>query len=181
METQLLYGNVIVEWREVSIEDSKIPGSREAEMYLGKGGIEMEQKKILIIDDDPNLVASMSVALNGNSCCVVTASDGDDGLQKVINERPDLVIIDVITPVKHALKFCQNLRTEDRYRSCFDIPILLTYYPLEPFDPVQLREKVEHSIEVAQIPDSEGLGHRGKGEAAIYVKENIQKGYRVLA
>ena len=103
----------------------------------------MEQKKILVIDDCPDLVASVEAALNGKSCCVVAASDGDEGLQKVKEGRPDLVILDVVTPAKHALKFCRELRNDDRYRPFCDIPILLTIYPVEPFDLGELLKRIE--------------------------------------
>jgi len=85
----------------------------------------MEQKKILVIDEDPELVASVVAVLRSKSYHVVAAFDGDEGLRKVVEERPDLIILDVITPVKHALKACRELKTDDRYRPFSHIPVLL--------------------------------------------------------
>lgn len=85
----------------------------------------MERKKILIIDNDPDLLTSIADALKGKCYNVVIALDGDEGLRKVEEERPDLIILDVMTPSKHALKVCQDLRCQDRYRSFCRTPILL--------------------------------------------------------
>ena len=50
----------------------------------------MEQKRILVVDDDPDMVAAVEAVLKGESYNVVTASDGEEGLRKVVEERPDL-------------------------------------------------------------------------------------------
>ena len=135
--------------------------------------------RILVVDDEEDVLILLQKCFDIQGWDVIVASDGNDCIVKARENHPDLIVLDVVTPVKHALKFCQELRTDDRYRLYCNIPILLTYYPLEPFDPVQLLEQVEHSIEVAQMPKSDRLSYSRKSEAAIYVKENIHKGHRV--
>ncbi len=107
----------------------------------------MEQKKILLIDDDPDVVASVEAMLKSKSYYVVAAFDGDEGLRKVVEERPDLIILDVITPVKHALKVCRELKSDDRYHSFSHIPVLLTIFPQKSFDPQELLSRVEELLE----------------------------------
>ena len=56
----------------------------------------MANQKILIIDDDPDIVEAMRMPLEANAYNVLTASNGEEGLQRVKAEIPDLVILDVM-------------------------------------------------------------------------------------
>ena len=134
----------------------------------------MEQKKILVVDDEPNMVAAVEAVLKGKSYNVVTASDGEEGLRKVAEERPDLIILDVIMPGKHGFQVCRELKTDPKYESFSKTPVLmLTVYPNDrekmhlsmqegmameaedyiqkPFDPDELLERVERLIKVTSI------------------------------
>ena len=129
----------------------------------------MGQKKILVIDDDPDLVTSVEVLLKSKSYQVVTAFDGDEGLRKVVEEKPDLIILDVIMPGKHGFTVCQELKTDPKYYFFSKIPVLmLTVYPgdrekmhlsmregmtmeaedyiQKPFDPQELLSRVEELL-----------------------------------
>lgn len=52
--------------------------------------------KVLIVDDDPDLVEAMKVVLESKHYHVVTAASGEEGLERVKSERPDLIILDVM-------------------------------------------------------------------------------------
>ena len=54
------------------------------------------QPKILIIDDDPDIVEAMKVVLESKKYQVATAKSGEEGLKKVKQEKPDLIILDVM-------------------------------------------------------------------------------------
>jgi len=133
----------------------------------------MQQKKILVVDDDPDLVAAVEAVLKSKPYQVVTAFDGVEGLQKVLDERPDLIILDVIMPKKNGFEVCKELKTDPRYHFFSKIPVLLlTVYPHDrkklhlsmlegmlmeaedyiqkPFDPYELLERVEKLLEKAQ-------------------------------
>lgn len=105
----------------------------------------MEQKKILVIDDDPDVVASVKAVLKSKPYHVVAAFDGDEVPRKIIEERPDLIILDVVTPVKHCLRAFRGLRTEDRCYFCCHT-ILLTAYRHKPFDSHELLSLVEELL-----------------------------------
>jgi CheY-like chemotaxis protein len=54
------------------------------------------KKKILLIDDDEDLIRSLQVTLESNDYDVITASDGKEGLAKLKNQKPDLLVLDVM-------------------------------------------------------------------------------------
>ena len=67
-------------------------------------------KKILIVDDEPNIVTSLEylLAKGGYDCAV--ARDGDEALEAVERFRPDLVLLDVMMPKQSGYEVCQKLR-----------------------------------------------------------------------
>ena len=74
----------------------------------------MAMPKILIVDDDPDYVASTKVILEDDGYEVVTAYDGDAGLEKAKEERPDLIIVDLMMrTMNEGFDLCRNIR-EDR-------------------------------------------------------------------
>ena len=126
-------------------------------------------KKILVVDDDPDLQRQMKALLGKKGYEVVAAYDGDEGLQKVVEERPDLIVLDVIMPVKDGFAACRELKTDERYHFFSHIPvIMLTVYPgdretlhlsvqegmtmeaedyiQKPFDPQELLSRVEELL-----------------------------------
>ncbi|MBE0415441.1 MAG: response regulator [Dehalococcoidia bacterium] len=89
-----------------------------------------KQAKILLVDDDPDFVEATKTVLESKSYQVVTAYNGEDGLKKVVEERPDLIILDVIMPGKNGFAVCKELKTDPRYHFFSRIPVLmLTVYP----------------------------------------------------
>ena len=79
-------------------------------------------KKILIVDDDPDLLEAASIILESKGYAVVKAYGGVEGLAKVRTERPDLIVLDVMMPDKDGYAVCKELKADEKYRS---IPILL--------------------------------------------------------
>jgi len=86
-------------------------------------------KKILIIDDDRDLVASLAQVLRGNGYDVAAAHSGADGLKALLAERPDLLILDVMmetdTAGFEAADLIRSRRAASRYREFRDIPIVI--------------------------------------------------------
>lgn len=58
----------------------------------------MAQKKILVVDDDPNIVKLLKARLEAHNYEIITAQDGEECIQKVASEKPDLVLLDIMMP-----------------------------------------------------------------------------------
>ena len=68
-------------------------------------------QKILVVDDSPTELALMSLPLKEAGYWVVTAIDGEDAINKVVSENPDLVVLDVVMPKKNGFQVCREIRT----------------------------------------------------------------------
>jgi CheY-like chemotaxis protein len=123
--------------------------------------------KILVIEDDPDMVAALRMPLEANDYELFTASTGEEGLQKVKEIEPDLIILDVMMETTTAgFQVSLQLRNpgpDSEYAAYRDIPILMltaihtttslrfgpdeAYLPVDdfvdkPIDPDELLEKV---------------------------------------
>jgi len=79
-------------------------------------------KKILIVDDDPDLVEAVSTILESKGYEVSAAYGGIEGLEKAKTENPDLIVLDIMMPDKDGYVVCKELKADPKYRS---IPVLL--------------------------------------------------------
>lgn len=79
-------------------------------------------KKILLVDDDENLVEAMKVTLLSQNYQVITAYDGEEGIKKVKEEKPDLIILDVMMDKKHGFDVCAELKRDPEFSA---IPIIM--------------------------------------------------------
>ncbi|HMK36933.1 MAG TPA: response regulator [Desulfomonilaceae bacterium] len=79
-------------------------------------------KKILIIDDEPDMLAFLSTLLEDNGYVTVTATDGEEGLAKVKSEKPDLVSLDLLMPNKTGIKMYREMRKDEETK---DIPVVM--------------------------------------------------------
>ena len=79
-------------------------------------------RKILAVDDEKHIVRLVQVNLERAGYEVVTANDGKEALQKVAEENPDLVVLDVMMPYMDGFEVLQNLR---RNQSTRDIPVIM--------------------------------------------------------
>ena len=69
-------------------------------------------KKILIVDDEPNIVLSLEFLMKKEGFEVAVAVDGDEALAKVASFNPDLVLLDVMMPKKSGFEVCETLRAD---------------------------------------------------------------------
>jgi DNA-binding response OmpR family regulator len=68
--------------------------------------------KILVVEDEPNMVAGLRDNFEFEGYEVITASDGIEGLQKALDESPDLMLLDVMMPRMSGLEVCKQLRAK---------------------------------------------------------------------
>jgi DNA-binding response OmpR family regulator len=69
-------------------------------------------QKILIVDDEPNIVVSLEFLMKKEGFEVAVASDGDEALARVASFSPDLVLLDVMMPKKSGFEVCEALRAD---------------------------------------------------------------------
>jgi DNA-binding response OmpR family regulator len=80
--------------------------------------------KILVVDDDPDVLEAISIILEANGYEVVTARDGLDGLDKLKEEKPDLMILDLLMPKMDGFEVCKELKDPRRAKYAH-IPIII--------------------------------------------------------
>lgn len=78
--------------------------------------MEASPKKILIADDEPDIVEIISYNLRREGYQVTTAKDGDDALNKAKSVKPELIILDIMMPKKTGVEVCQILRTQPGFQ-----------------------------------------------------------------
>ena len=82
----------------------------------------MSPKKILIVDDEADLVETIRFPLELEGFQVLAAYNGEEGLNQARSERPDLILLDLMLPKLDGYKICRLLKFDDRYKH---IPIFM--------------------------------------------------------
>jgi len=82
----------------------------------------MSQKKILVVDDEVDLVETIRFPLEMDGFNVLVSYNGEDALNQARKEKPDLIILDLMLPKLDGYKVCRLLKFDERYK---DIPILM--------------------------------------------------------
>ena len=80
------------------------------------------QKNILVADDDIDVVTFVSTVLEKSGYKVIRAKDGEEALEKIKANRPDLVILDILMPKQSGIKLYRELKTD---QSLKDIPVVI--------------------------------------------------------
>lgn len=92
---------------------------------------EEEKKKILAVDDESSILDLLKFNIEKEGFTFVSASDGEEGLQKVISETPDLVLLDVMLPKIDGLTVCRKIRQEG-----INIPVIMLSARSEEIDKI---------------------------------------------
>ena len=71
----------------------------------------MPSKTVLMVDDSPTEMKLMKQALSGKGYNLLTAVDGEEALQKALQLKPDLVLLDIILPKRNGFQVCRQLKT----------------------------------------------------------------------
>jgi two-component system alkaline phosphatase synthesis response regulator PhoP len=72
-------------------------------------------RKVLVADDDPDILEILRYNLTQEGYEVITAKDGDEALDKARKQQPDLIVLDVMMPRKTGVEVCQLLRTQSTF------------------------------------------------------------------
>jgi len=73
-------------------------------------------KRILIVDDEPNIVLSLEFLMQREGYQVATAADGEAALAALAAQAPDLVILDVMLPKMNGFEVCRRIRADPRWK-----------------------------------------------------------------
>ena len=74
-------------------------------------------QKILVADDEPNIVISIEYLMKREGYTVLVARDGQEALDMIARDRPDLVLLDVMMPKKSGFEVCQAVRASEELQS----------------------------------------------------------------
>ena len=82
----------------------------------------MNKKKIMIVDDEPDIVKTLKIFLESEGYEVVSASDGVEALERIHKENPDAVILDIMLPRADGYKVCRILKFDKKFRA---MPVII--------------------------------------------------------
>jgi DNA-binding response OmpR family regulator len=121
----------------------------------------VEETKILIIEDEPELASALALRLEKAGYSVSIAHDGEEGLVKMSEERPSLVILDVILPGINGYEVCRRIRSDKRYEKTVVVMLTVRFqeedvaegyrvgadeYVTKPFEWEDLLERIERFV-----------------------------------
>ncbi|MBA2745210.1 MAG: response regulator transcription factor [Flavisolibacter sp.] len=73
-------------------------------------------RKVLIADDEPDIIEILKYNLEKEGFAVITAKDGDEALEKARIHQPDLIVLDMMMPRKNGMEVCEILRTQAAFK-----------------------------------------------------------------
>jgi len=80
------------------------------------------KKTILVVDDEPDVLTFLKKRLEAHNYKVITASDGVEGIKKVSQAKPDIILLDIIMPNKDGFTMLSELRAKEETQ---DIPVVI--------------------------------------------------------
>jgi DNA-binding response OmpR family regulator len=122
---------------------------------------EKMKKRILIIEDEEDLITTLIFRLESEGYEVMTAMDGESGLDKAKRENPDLILLDLMLPKMNGYRVCLSLKGDIKFKN---IPIIIftaraeetdkkkseeagaDAYIAKPFEPAVLMSKIKELI-----------------------------------
>jgi CheY-like chemotaxis protein len=122
--------------------------------------------RILVVDDEPDILRIIAFSLQKWGYEIITATNGQDGLDKVAAEAPNLILLDAGMPVMNGFQMLEKIRSNPDWKH---IPVIMltahsdprdidkanTYdileYIIKPFSPTELREKVANVMSHSKV------------------------------
>ena len=147
------------------------------------------QSKILIVDDEPFNVDYLEQELEDLNYITATAINGQDALEKIVSESPDLVLLDIMMPIMDGFSVLEKVKADPAIRN---IPIIVIsanndlqsvvkgiqlgaedYLP-KPFEPTLLKARIQSSLEKKHLRDMQDLYLKSL-EREMNIARDIQK------
>jgi len=111
-------------------------------------------KRILVVDDELQLLSMLKMRLEANGYEVITAIDGEDGLQKARDIKPDLIVLDIIMPKMSGGEMAAALKKDDKLSK---IPIIFLTCLADGMVDKQSGERIGGNLFVAKPFEAEEL------------------------
>ena len=122
-------------------------------------------KKILVIDDEPEIISLMTGWLTHEGYEVISAQDGDQGLWQIKSQKPDLIILDALIPGMTGYQLLEEVKNQSA--EIREIPVILISgrasmreietnvfaFVSKPFDPKDFLEKIRAALKLKQEKD----------------------------
>ncbi len=93
-------------------------------------------KKVLIIDDEPNILATLKDRLMYEGYDVITAIDGSSGIKQAYQNKPDLIVLDIMLPDMDGHQVCQILKSTKNIK----IPIIAVTSKVDAVDALKVKK-----------------------------------------
>ncbi|MBE4908241.1 response regulator transcription factor [Bacillus luteolus] len=113
-------------------------------------------KKVLVVDDEPSISTLLQYNLNQAGFEVITAMDGEEGFQKALDERPDILVLDLMLPKMDGIEVCKQLRQQkvttpilmltakdDEFDKIIGLELGADDYMTKPFSPREVVARVK--------------------------------------
>lgn len=136
-------------------------------------------KRILIVDDEPSIVTLLKYNLEQAGFTVITAQDGEEGLQLAVEQTPELIVLDLMLPKLDGLEVCKQLRQlkvnvpilmltakDDEFDKVLGLELGADDYLTKPFSPREVVARIKailrrsqqvNVVEVEQVDDQQAL------------------------
>jgi len=82
----------------------------------------MDKRKILVIDDEIDIVETLAFMLKSRGFEIITAYDGEEGLAKAKSEHPDIILLDITMPIMDGINVCAKLKAN---KDTTKIPVIM--------------------------------------------------------
>ena len=119
-------------------------------------------RQILVCEDEPNILTSISFVIKKEKFELLTAEDGEEALKVAREKKPDLILLDVMMPKMTGLEVCRILKGEEATRDIYIVMLTAkgqeaderegikagaNEYIKKPFSPRQLTEKIHEILD----------------------------------
>jgi two-component system, OmpR family, alkaline phosphatase synthesis response regulator PhoP len=129
----------------------------------------MAGEKVLVVDDNPQIIELLEDHFSRGGYHVINASNGHEALAKVYQERPDLILLDIMMPLLDGYEICRTLKNNQETKH---IPVIFITargeaahiergfelkadgYVVKPFDPKELSDFAARILETFRRPDA---------------------------
>ena len=89
----------------------------ESDKYRTHRAIHLMTPKILIVDDEPNIVIPLQFLMEQNGYSTLVAQSGEEALEIISKERPDLILLDIMLPGVDGFEVCEIVRLNPKWRN----------------------------------------------------------------